>query len=73
MPETDPTADPFYRPPSKGMFFATSLAVFGGGTLLGIRHVLKKEKFKLDIRGSHRTPFQVAAGALLYGTGLCFG
>ena len=67
---TDPPTDvdPFYRAPSKGMFFTISFCVFGGGTLMGIRHVLKKEKFKLDIRGSHRTPFQMAAQALLLGT-----
>ena len=55
-------------------FLAGSLVIFGAGALYGVRSVLKQHEVKrLDIRGVHGPPFNVAVKALVYGTVLCFG
>jgi len=63
---------PFLELPDKQTFFALSFGVFSAGVLGGVWHVMRRERFKFDIR-AHRTPFAIASRALFLGTALCFG
>jgi hypothetical protein len=64
-----PTESPFV---DKGAFLGYSLAIIGGGMLMGVYRGLQQEKVHFNLK-THGPPMAIASKALVYGTLLCFG